>query len=988
MATDAKIKVGVEGEKEYKAQITNIKNETKAWRSELDALKSSFDSSASAQEKNAKTREHLTSAIDAQKAKIETLKTSLEQASQAEGVSENTTLRMRTAIAEATTQLNAMQQELDSLPTKTELAAQKFKDFGQKCEEASAKWKAFGDGAVSTGRTLTRSVTAPIVGAAAAGVKYVADFDSSMSKVRALAGDVSADVSASVVAMAEETGKSFVQTGDATADAYAALEVIARQQAEVTKYTAGESADALSYMALAGWDVEEMAEGLPGVLNLAAASNMDLGLASDIVTDQLTAFGLSASESAHFADVLAQAQAKSNTTTEQMGEALSYVGPVAGSLGYTIDDVSVALGLMANSGIKGSTAGTTLRNVLSRMAKPTKESENAMKLLGLSLEDGEGNMLSFRQVMDQMRGGFGELRISQDELMASLSDLDAAFEAGEISETQYNDAQQELMTRAYGAEGALKAQAAAELAGQRGMSGLLAIVNAAPADYEALTSAIDNSNGAAENMALIMQDNLSGKLEILKSKLGETAFQFLGGFMPAIESVVEKIQGFVDKLNSLDESQKNTILTIAMVAAAVGPVITIIGRLAQGIGGVISLVGKVSTAIGALHGITSGFSLLMAGKVLLVIALVAAAITAIVLVIKNWGKITEWIKGVWEKVTTSIKNAITILQLKVTQAWNKIKETTTNVWNGIKTAISNVWNGIKTGVTNAVNTVKTKVSTAWDNVKTKTTNAWNNVKTAVSNAWNGIKSAASTAAENVKSKVSTAWDNLKTKTSTAWDNIKSTVDSKGGGIKGVISTLTDGYKSVWTSAFDTINTITGGRLGDALSTVNSILSSIKQAFWDKLYGAWENVRNIIDSIKSLFNFSWSLPHLALPHVSISGKFSLAPPSVPHFSISWYRRAYNQPMMFTSPTVLGTSGGLKGFGDGHGGEIVIGQSMMYGMIRAAVQDAALPQTGGGATFGDINVVVNGAPGQSERELADLVADRIVSQIQRKRAAGFA
>lgn len=286
------------------------------------------------------------------------------------------------------------------------------------------------------------------------------------------------------IGMSFESGMSKVEAiSGATGEDLAALTDKAKEMGAKTKFSATESAEAMQYMAMAGWKTGDMLNGIEGIMNLAAASGEDLATTSDIVTDALTAFGLSAQDSTHFADILAQASSNANTNVSMMGETFKYVAPVAGAMGYSAEDVALAVGLMANSGIKASQAGTSLRSILTRMAKPTKEVQTAMDQLGVSITDSDGNMKSLHEIMDELRTGFSGL-----------------------SEAE-------------------KTNMAAALGGQEAMSGLLAIVNASDGDYQKLTDSIKNCDGAAANMAETMQNNLGGQLTILGSTAKNLALE-------------------------------------------------------------------------------------------------------------------------------------------------------------------------------------------------------------------------------------------------------------------------------------------------------------------------------------------------------------------------------------------------------------------------------------------------------------------------------
>ena len=473
-------------------------------------------------------------------------------------------------------------------------AMAKISEVGGKLQDVGGKIEAVGN--------KMMPVSAAAAGLTAGIIKTTADFDASMSKVAAVSG---------------AAGEDFDK-----------LREKAREMGATTKFTASDAADAMNYMAMAGWKTEQMLDGVSGIMNLAAASGEELATTSDIVTDALTAFGMSAEESSRFADILAAASSNANTNVSMMGESFKYVAPVAGSLGYSAEDVSIALGLMANSGIKASMAGTSLRNMFQRMAKPTKESAMAMDRLGLSLYDDEGKMYSFREIMNQLRGSMSNINVSIEDYEAALDNLDAQLEAGNIKQKQYDKELEELNLQTFGAEGAEKARAAAMLGGARAMSGLLAIANATEEDYNKLTAAVDNSSqafaktkdgivplneamasgaeiletyeGSAAAMAATMQDNASGQMEILKSQLQELAISLGDTLMPTIRGIISHLQAFMDKLNGMDEGTKNMNMNALLIAAALGPVLIVVGKLTSATGAVMSAIPKIAAALGGL----------------------------------------------------------------------------------------------------------------------------------------------------------------------------------------------------------------------------------------------------------------------------------------------------------------------------------------------------------------------------------------------------
>lgn len=351
---------------------------------------------------------------------------------------------------------------------------------------------------------------------------------------------VAGAAAAAHVGMAFESQMSTVQAISGSSDA--AMERLGEKAKEMgikTQFSATEAGKAMEYMAMAGWKTEDMLNGVEGIMNLAAASGEELASTSDIVTDALTAFNLKAKDSTMFADVLAAAASNSNTNVSMLGESFKYIAPVAGALGFSVQDVSVALGLMANSGIKGSMAGTALRKMLTNLAKPSKDVVDAMETLGVVLDDGHGKMKSFREIMLDLRKGMSGLKGGSEEYNQSLQKLDSALQKGELSETQYAQQLEALNMKYFEAAGVAKARAAAQLAGQTGMSGLLAIANASEEDFNKLTAAIDNSAGAAEKMANIRLDNLQGDITLAKSALEGLGIQIYEGFSDTARGAVQ-----------------------------------------------------------------------------------------------------------------------------------------------------------------------------------------------------------------------------------------------------------------------------------------------------------------------------------------------------------------------------------------------------------------------------------------------------------------
>ena len=524
----------------------------------------------------------LADSVKATKEKLETLKTAAEQANQALAngdISQEQYDALQREIIETEQELQNLQREAEASST----ALAKLGQAGETLEKVGGK-------IADVGETLTTHVTVPVLAAGTAAVKTASDFDTAMSKVAAVSG----------------------ATGDELQD----LRDKAREMGAKTKFSASEAAEAMNYMAMAGWKTGDMLDGIEGIMNLAAASGEDLATTSDIVTDALTAFGLTAADSGHFADVLAAASSNANTNVSMMGETFKYCAPVAGALGFSCEDTAEAIGLMANSGIKGSQAGTALRSMMNALA-------GEVKFCGDS---------------------FGEIATTNAD--GSMRDLNDILADCRVAFSQMSESEQ--------------ASAAQALVGKNAMSGFLAVMNAAPSDIEKLNSAIsscsdevDGYNGVTEKMAAVMQDNLGGQLTILKSQLEELAISFGEILMPAIRAIVSKIQALVDKLNQMDPATKETIVKIALVAAALGPLLVVVGKTMVTVGKLMQFISNLPTIIAGAKAAFSSFGVAIGGisaPVVAVIAVIAALVAAFVHLWKNNEEFRNKITAIWEQI--------------------------------------------------------------------------------------------------------------------------------------------------------------------------------------------------------------------------------------------------------------------------------------------------------------------------------------------------
>lgn len=632
----------------------------------------------------------------------------------------------------------------------------------------------------------------------------------------------------------------------ATGDTFEQMKQQAIDLGAKTAFSAKESAAGMENLASAGFSAQEIMKAMPGLLDLAAVSGGDVALASENTATALRGFGLEASEAGHVADVFARAAADTNAEVRDMGEALKYVAPVANSMGISLEETAAAIGIMSDAGIKGSQAGTTLRGALSRLARPTKAMQDTMDNLGVSFYDADGKMKPLK---------------TQVEL------LKKAFE-GLTPEQQQN--------------------ALVTLYGQESLSGMMALIDKGPDSLGKLTKSLKDSDGAADDMARTMQDNMNSSIEQMFGAFESAAIVIQKILAPSIKKVADAISGLVEKFVSAPESTQKLVVAIGAIAIAIGPVLYALGMVVKAfqtmkvglgvLGNGISLFKKLGSAIGFL---TSPVGLVIAAVALLVVGFIylwntsedfrnfwiglwegiKSAVSSAVEWIQNaWKSTGEWFNNLWKSIKEGADNVWTTIQEAPGKAadwiknkWTETKEFFSSIWDGIKEAASSAWEGIVNILAPYVIAIKNVFQPMIDFF----TNLWSQIGSIAGSAWEIIKTAVMGPILLLIDFITGNFNQLKEDASMLWTtlttNIQNIVTTFVDIVVGYYTALKDTVINIWNVLTSTIKDVWNSFTTWIKETTNNIVNSIKQGWNNLKQGTIDLFNNMIQGAKDLWN---------------------------------------------------------------------------------------------------------------------------------------
>lgn len=665
------------------------------------------------------------------------------------------------------------------------------------------------------GTAWSVGITQPLVDVGKAAYTVASDFDANMSTVRAVTG--------------------------ATGDQFNSLRETAIQLGKDTVFSSSDVSEAMIEMGKAGWDSQQIIDGMAGVLDAASASGENLGTVSTIVADSITTFGLSAGDSAHVADVLTQAANDGTISITDLGESLKYIGPVASTLGFSFEETNTALLALSKSGIKASQAGTSLRGLMDNLVNPTDNAAAAFKELGIETTNSDGSFKSLDDILAQMRGSMSGLTEEQKAYYASV------------------------------------------IAGRTGMSGMLALMNMSQEEYDSLASSIDNCGGVAQETADIMQDNLKNDVEQLMGSLESLAITIMDNVEPYLRSFVQGLESVVDWFAQLDPGIQTAITGFLAFIAALGPVLIVLGGIISGATQVNMALGHITQAFQALTsipslmstiggGISTAFSMITS-PVAIVVGLIAVLIAAFVNLWNTNEEFRNAITEIWTGIVETLTTFFTGIQERLNALginWQTIIDGLSAAWNTFCSFLAPIFEGAFAVVATVLETVTGIITGLLDIFIGLFTGNWDQFLQGVSEVfgsiWNGICSFLATmldtlaglgqafcdnfgniimaGLEAVSGFFSTVWNAIVSFLTGVWNGIVS-------GVTGFMSSVSNTISSVWNAILSTVTNIVQNIWNAVTNAFNNVVNTIKNAMNSAKQGVSNGVNNILNFFRNL-----------------------------------------------------------------------------------------------------------------------------------------
>ncbi|MCX8047339.1 MAG: phage tail tape measure protein [Anoxybacillus gonensis] len=753
--------------------LQKIDHQLKVIDSEFRAATAGIENFGSTSEQLRTKANSLAQTLELQKTKVSELKHLYDESVKAKGADAKETNELLIAYNKATAEMKETEAQLRQLNQTIEQQATAWGQLQTKLNETGQRLQDVGNNLQSSGAQIAASfgvASAAISGALGVSVKKSMDFEAQLSRVGAIAG--------------------------ATPNELEKLKQAALDLGSSTSKSATEVAQGMEIMGAMGYNTNQILAAMPGIIAAAEASGEDMALVADTVSSALNAFGLEAGEASRVADVLAQAANDSAAGVQDMQYTFKYAAPIAKTLGISLEELAAATEIMANNGIRGEQAGTTLRGALIRLSDPPKEAREALASLGIQVTDAQGRMLPFGDIIGQLSEKTKNM--SNAQKLAALSTI-------------------------FGTEAA---------------SGMLTVIEAGPQKLDSLTKSLQNSSGASKEAAEKMKNNLKGALEELGGAIETAQISIGDALAPAIRVVAEALQGLFNAFNSLPDGMKQFIAIGAAISAvllgvvaSIGVVLSIVGTAMQGFGALAS----VLASAGGMAGVFSSAIAVITGPVGIAIGAIAGLVAIGTVLYKNWDEIKSFLSATWEGIKAVAAAVWDGLKTYFITVFNIYKTIFTTIWEGIKTVVTTVWEGLKTAATAIFEGIKVYFTTVLNIYKTIFSTVWNAIKTTVVAVWDGLKATATTIFNAIASFLSNVWNGVKTSVSNIVSSLSSAVQNTFNSLKSAISNIFNGVRDTLLNIWEGIK-----------NTAKNWASSFVEIGKDLLRGIWNGMSNMAD----------------------------------------------------------------------------------------------------------------------------------------------